>query len=391
MSIAEATGAPLDDPSEGSTPPGETSRDLATMQRSLLVALAEPGVDLVLARSNFAASRRRRTVTRRILGASTMALLLIVGGLIVLVSGGADPDAILADGDDRSSTTSTVSTSTTVAVEVPVVGAAAPSTSAAPVIVATTVPTATPVDTTPPTTTLTNQAMTARLDALTPIVAAGSVASLRVDWSDSDLGLGSSGPRYIVSWDDPLLSSAIDTTIATPCTSPGAPASGSDTLRFRYSTPGVYRPSVVVETCDGQGAYSERIELTATVTVEAPLLVDPAAPTGAGVPGRAVVVFQPSTAQGITWAPLDRATAEYLPATAPGTPLLVGAPAGPTDPPVAIFTTSGPATVLVVPANASGVIRLRWSDPVVCASTTGPELLGNAGTALSLPLAIASC
>ena len=389
MTVAQAADAPIES-ADSVGLPGTAGRSLAETQRDLLVRLAEPGVDLIAARATFLERRGRRRTTRRALGATAAVLVLSIGGLLAVLGGDNDPDAILADGDDSATTTSAPTTTLLAAGGVLLASPVAPpSTLAITTTVAAPVTTPASVDTAPPTTVAPNQQLSASLVLLTPTVEAGAVASLRVDWSDADMGQGSIAPRYIVTWGDPLVSSAIDTTTTSPCEAPGAPASGSDTLRFRYSTPSVdgpYRVSVVLETCDGRGAYSERVELTAEIIVEPPVFLDPADPGATGTPGRPVVVFQPPVFGGVAWPLLERSIAEYVPADAPGTPIRLAGGS-----PVAIYTTSGPATVLVLPADAAGAIRLRWTDPGSCASTTGADLLGGNGGVRSLPLSGVAC
>ena len=143
---------------------------------------------------------------------------------------------------------------------------------------------------------------------------------------------------------------------------------------------------VTLETCGGTGAFGERLVLDATVpvTVTAPTFVDAADPALTS-PGQSLVVFQPPLGNGATWPPLGLATVDYVPSTDP-TPV----PLAPGEA-IPVFTTSGPATILVLPAGATGTVRLHWSDPAVCAATAGTDLSGPDGAVLSLPLAVVAC
>lgn len=361
-----------------------TERGVAAVQQDVLAVLVEPGVDLATARAEFTIGRGRRRLTRRVVAGSLAILLLAVVSTVVLRSGEDDPDAVLADRDEQV-TSSTTSTPAPVATD-PV--AAVPDTVPVTTVVAltTTVPqplVAAPTDTTP-TTVLANQPLQATLAVLTPTVEAGATASIAVSWADPDLGNGAGSPRHTVAWGDPLVSTPVDATARVACDTPGAPGAGADTLRFRYSTPGAYVVRVVVETCGGQGAFGERVAVEGTVTVTPPMFVDATDPSIVAA-GQSLVVFQPPLVAGGVWPALEGATVDYVPTTDPTpVPLRRGEA-------IPVFTTSGPATILILPADATGTVHLRWKDPAVCSSTAGTELSAADGGVLALPLVIVPC
>ena len=360
-------------------------RDAGSAQQDLLARLAEPDIDLAAARAAFDLRRGRRALARRVVGCSAVVLVLAVLVSVLALRGGEDPDELVADRDDDVTTTST-STTVAVATEVELAPVTAPPTTAV------TTPSAPPVTaaqapvTEAPTTTLPpNQPLQASLTVLTPEVAAGGVARGALAWSDADLGAGT--PRHVVAWGDPILSTPVDTSPRAACDAPAGPTSGVDELQFRYSTPGTYLVRVTVETCGGQGAYAERVAVDAQVpiTVVAPTYVDPDDPEQTSR-GQSVVVFTPPRPGGAPWPPLATAAVELVPSTDPTRPVLLRDAGGPE-----VFTTSGPATVLVVPEGAMGAIRVRWTDPASCATTTSGDLAGEDGSVLSLPLAVAVC
>ncbi|MHB1137474.1 MAG: hypothetical protein ACYC2O_00870 [Microthrixaceae bacterium] len=360
-------------------------------RQELLDRLAEPGLDLDAARAELVLRRGRRRRARQAVGGVCVVLLLALAGGVVLLGGGDGPDELVADRDEDVSTSS--STTTTPSPE-PQPEPAQLDAPPPPVVTSST--TAPPATTTevalapapaPPSTHAPNQMLQATLTVLTPEVPAGGVAAVSVSWSDPDLGHGAAGPRHVVAWGDPLVAMPVDTTAAAPCDAPGPTSSGADTLQFRYSTPGTYHVQVTVETCGGQGAYGERVTLTTAtpITVLAPDFVDADDPTLV-VPGQSVVVFTPALPQDEPWPPLSSAVVELVTMIDPDHPVLLRDVTGPV-----VFTTSGPATVLVVPQGSAGTIRVRWSEPTRCATTASGDLAGPDGSVLSLPLASAPC
>jgi len=361
-------------------------RSPEVVRDQVLESLAQPGLDLDSARERFRTRCGRRRRARWIVSGVGVLLVVAVGLTTMLLSDGPEPDAVLADGDDVATTTLVTTTTTPdpVATEV----AVAPVTVPTAIVPATTAPPSTEPpppaaeESVAPTVPAPNRPMTATLAVSPPVVEAGAPVTAVVSWLDEDLAGGP--PRHVVAWGDPLLSTPVDTGARTSCDAPGVAASGHDALRFRYSTPGTYEVRVVTETCGGVGSHSERVVTTGTVTVTAPRIADPSLP-GQTVPGQTVVVFQPPTA-GALWASLDRAIAEYLPEDE-GT-AAVALAAGDA---VAVFTTSGPATVYVVPVGADGRIRLRWPEPTGCATTARSTFVDDSGAAIALPLTPGAC
>jgi hypothetical protein len=362
-------------------------RSVATAQQELLARLSEPGLDLDAARAALVARRRRGELTRRAIGGSigVLVVALLLTGLVL--RRGDEPDELVADRDEQDVGTTTTSLVPDTTIDplalAPVTAApttAAPTTVApvatAPVVAETTVA--------PPVTLPPNQPLQASATVLTPTVEAGAVVTVALAWSDQDLG---SAPRHVVAWGDPLLSTPVDTSPIAPCDAPGSPASGVDTLQFRYSTPGTYLVRVTLETCGASGAYGERVALDADVpiTVTAPTFVDADDPTLVAR-GQSVVVFQPPRADGVAWPALEAALAALVPQTVPTTPVPLVVGPGPI-----VYTTSGPAMVLVVPEGATGAITLRWPDGPSCASTVTGDLVDPEGRVPSLPLTPSSC
>ena len=355
-------------------------------RQELLDQLAEPGLDLDAARAEFDLRRGRRRRTRQVLGATAAVLVAVLAVGAVVLRDGAEPDELVADRDEEVTSTST-STTAVPPVQLELDPVAAPSSTVAPMPTTTAVvvaPVDAPASTAPPPTAAPHQPLQASLTVLTPEVQAGAVAAVQVSWSDADL---SAAPRHVVAWGDPLVSAPVDPTPVAPCDLPGPPSSGVDTLQFRYSTPGVYRVQVTVETCGGQGAHGERVSLTAEVPIQvlAPDFVDPDDPALVSR-GRSVVVFTPPRADAEPWPALSGARLELVTTIDPAHPVVLRDLSGPV-----VYTTSGPATVLVVPEGAAGTIRARWSDPLRCATTASGDLEGEDGAVLALPLTTIAC
>ena len=364
-------------------------RSVESAQQELLARVAEPGLDLDAARGVFLARRRRGELTRRVVGGSIVVLVVALLGTALVLRSGDEPDELVADRDEQdvSSTTTSTAVADTAIDPLALAPVTAAPTTAAPTTVApvTTVPVVAETTVAPPTTLPPNQPLQASATVLTPTVEAGAVVTVALAWSDHDLG--GSTPRHVVAWGDPVLSTPVDTSPVAPCDVPGAPASGVDTLQFRYSTPGTYQVRVTLETCGAQGAYGERVALDADVpiTVTAPTFVDADDPTLVAR-GQSVVVFQPPRADGVAWPALEGAQAQLVPQTMPTTPLPLLMGPGP-----AVFTTSGPAMVLIVPEGATGAITLRWPEGPTCAATVAGDLIDPDGLVLSLPLTPTSC
>ena len=363
-------------------------RSVESSQQELLARVAEPGLDLDAARAMFLARRRRGELTRRVVGGSIAVLVvaLLVTGLVL--RSGDEPDELVADRDEQdTSTTTTTAVPDTAVDPLELAPVTAAPTTAVPTTIApvTTAPVVAETTVAPPVTLPPNQPLQASATVLTPTVEAGAVVTVALAWSDQDLG--ASAPRHVVAWGDPVLSTPVDTSPVAPCDAPGAPASGVDTLQFRYSTPGTYLVRVTLETCGAQGAYGERVALDADVpiTVTAPTFVDADDPTLVAR-GQSVVVFQPPRADGVAWPALEGAQAHLVPQTMPTTPvpLLIG-------PGPVVYTTSGPAMVLVVPEGATGAITLRWPEGPTCAATVTGDLVDPDGRVRSLPLTPTSC
>lgn len=350
----------------------------AADRRRLLDELRRCQVDVDAARQRVESIVDRRRRRRRLVGVSSAVVAVVLVGAAAFALGGEDPDDVVAD---RVETTSTLATSTSTT--------QAPAEEVAPEVVVD-MPAPTPVDTTVPvvpvgpgaapvpapvdapasTTTTTpgaaNQPMQAQLDVLTPRVSAGSTTVLRVSWADRDHA--GERPSYTVDWGDPAVAAATgDAPPSGACREPGAPASSSDRLEFRHATPGRHVVRVVVSTCGGDGPFAERVELEGVVEVVAPEL--------AGGPGIAVVLHRDPDDLRLLLPALDAADARLL---SQGPPQLVSE-LGPRAPVLSQRVGAAPATVVVLPRGAIGVVSLGWPS-TSCTASASVDLAGASGS-----------
>ena len=317
-------------------------------QYELLAPFAPAGLDqdAAKARVETAAAARRRS--RRTLAGSCAALVVIAGCVAVALLGGTDPDDIVAEGDHPTerSTTTTITTSTVVVVP-ETLQVAPTAVSAAPEVTSTLppAPTTLPPPVAPPPTEAPapapNQPLQLQLAVATPDVVAGDVARVDISWHDADHS--GVAPHLTVDWGDPAVSVAASVPPSSPCDVAGPPAGGTEQTLFRYATPGVHDVVVTVSTCDGLGAYGERVRASARIVVAEP----------AGGAERAVVAFVPR-GEGRQELRVDDALAEVVADDSTVTPLAGRAPS------LSQFTASGSAGVLRVPVGAQGTLRLRW-------------------------------
>ncbi len=334
-------------------------------RRALLDAAAAPDLDMGAAREQVdALARARRRVLRATLAGLGAVAVVALGAVVLL--GGDDPDELVADREDvptRSTTTTSSTTSSTVA---PVRDlTAAPPTSVAALPAPTTVPVTT-------TTLAPNQPMRAELHLVTPQVQAGDVAAVEVTWDDAD-HVGAE-PQVLAAWGDPAVTTFVLPTPAPRCDSPGGAASGVLRHEFRYATPGRHPVQMTLTTCGGEGAYAERIVVEGIVEVTEPVLGDG--------PGRAVVAVAPRSASGLpVLPPLDGAAAVLVPED----PTADEVALDPRIPTLALFSSSGPATVLRLPAGAVGSVRLTWPDST-CTASARVDLSDPAGPTPELAL-----
>lgn len=340
-------------------------------REQLLDAAAVDGVDVTAARSRVAELRQSRDRSRRrVLGG--LAALLLAAGLAWALVPGDDPDELVADRDEPTTTTSSTS-STTAPVASPGTDApAAPTT--APVTVQVATSTTTPTSTAPPTTIASNQPLRAQLRVLTPVVRAGEVATIEVAWIDADHIGGD--PVLVSDWGDPAVHAGNPTTgPAGTCDGPGVSAGGSARQDFRYATTGAHRVQVTLTTCDGRGPFAERVTLDAPITVTDPRLGD--APAAAVVATSSPGQPEPP--------PLDSATAELVPQGTPEEPFAIPA----REPVLDQRTATGPATVLRLPTGAVGTVRLTWSGSACVATATVD--LGSPSTAVPVLVLTSTC
>lgn len=360
MSSLATEVSELDDPKASS----------AEQQRILLQGFAEPGVDTSAAAARVAELRQARRSRRLVLGgASAVLLLLLLAGSWTLLRD-PTPDSVLADKSEESSLR-IASTTTTAPQSLQTVP---PSSTVAPVA---TVPVTTAVLAAPPLgpestvatapTTLAplrNQPMTAELVVSSSQIEAGSVIEATVRWSDPDLALGYSAPHQIQNWGDPELAAEVTPTPAQSCDIAGSPAQGETISRFSYSTPGQYTLRVVLDTCAGQGGYSERVEKTLLITVLPARYSNPTDPDSQDVAGQALVVSWTTPQGQAPYPALSSARAEYIASNPASARLPIRV-----NPGVQQFTASGPAAVFVVPRDAAGRIVVSFPDSSVCAAT----------------------
>jgi hypothetical protein len=342
----------------------------AEQQRILLQGLAEPGVDTGAAATRVAELRLARRSRRLVLGGASAVLLilLLIGSWTLLRD--PTPDSVLADKSEESALRVTSTTTTA-----PQGLQTAPQSSTVPPLA--TIPVTTAVLVAPPLSPestvaaapstlapLRNQPMTAELVVSTSQIEAGSVIEATVRWSDPDLALGYVAPHQIQNWGDPVLAPEVTPTTVQSCDTAGSPARGETISRFSYSTPGQYTLRVILDTCAGQGGYSERVERTQLITVLPARYSNPTDPDSQDVAGQAVVVSWTTPQGQAPYPALSSAQAEYI-ASSPASvrlPIRV-------NPAVQQFTSSGPAAVFVVPLDAAGRIVLSFPDSSVCATT----------------------
>jgi hypothetical protein len=348
----------------------EPTAPSAEQQRILLEGLAETGVDTSAAAARVAELRSARRSRRLVLGgASAVLLLLLLAGSWTLLRD-PTPDSVLADKSEESALR--VTSTTTIA---PQGLQTAPQSSTVPPVA--TVPVTTAVLVAPPlgpeatvaaapstVAPLQNQPMTAELVVSSSQIEAGSVIEATVRWSDPDLALGYAAPHQIQNWGDPVLAPEVTPTPAQSCDTAGSPARGETISRFSYSTPGQYTLRVILDTCAGQGSYSERVERTQVITVLPARYSNPTDPDSQDVAGQALVVSWTTPQGQAPYPALSSAQAEYI-ASSPASarlPIRV-------NPGVQEFTSSGPAAVFVVPLDAAGRIVVSFPDSSVCATT----------------------
>jgi hypothetical protein len=323
-----------------------------TARDELLDRAAVDGLDVDAARTRAdQLARGRRRTLRGALGA--VGVLALVGIAAFAFLGDDDPDELVADRVEPTTTSS--STSTTSA---PTTSAPAP----APIAPTTLAPTTTlaPSTTTTTTTIPPNQPIVAEFRPVAGRVEAGQLAAVEVAWVDPDHA--GAEPDVSVDWGDPAVSALDLPTPATRCDAPGSSGAGVLRREFRFATPGERRVRITLTTCGGDGAYAERTTVEGTVSV--------AAPTLDGLPATAVVVVAPRTANGLPVLPsLDDAEAVFEPSDTTVAEQALGA----RTPPLLQYATAGPATVLVLPGGAVGTVRLTWPASS-CASTTSVDL-----------------
>ena len=331
----------------------ELGRTPAAAREQLLDAAAVDGLDLAAARATVdQLARGRRRALRGGLAALGVVALVGLGAWTVL--GGDDPDELVADRVEPTSTTSTTTTTAAPPASAVTAPPMAPTTSAPTTTLA---PTTTVATTT---TVPTNQALRAELQLSSPRVAAGEVASLEVAWVDPDHA--GADPEVLVDWGDPAVSALSLPTPATRCDTPGASSGGTARREFRYATPGERRVRVTVTTCGGEGVFAERVTLESTVTVGDALLD--------GAPGTAVVVAAARTANGLPVLPaLDGAEAVLVPED-PAEPTLE---LGSRSPVLLQFGDVGPRDGAGLPRGAVGELQLTWPGSP-CTSTAAVDL-----------------
>ncbi len=348
--------------------------DASSLRGAVLDRLAVRDLDLAADRAEverLAGARRRN---RRRLGVGTaLVLVLVVAGAIAAL-GGRDPDELVADRDDapvttlprtarNTSTTSIVASAPTVVV---------PSTTTAPAPTMPPTPTtAVPVTTlAPPTTVPVDEPLRARVSAVEGRVAAGATAVVEVAWMHAD-HVGPA-PAISIDWGDPAVAAAPTATPAPDC---GGPArAGGEVTRsaFRYATTGERRVRVTLSACRDGRPDGERVTVETTVIVTDPVL--------AGRPQRAVVLTAPrALLVGIELPPLDLADVELDP-DGPG-PTISLPPRVPT---LGQLSAVGPATVVLVDADATGTLRLDWPGSTCRATATLPGASGAAPQVLEL-------
>ncbi len=326
--------------------------DALAARAALLDGVAVAGLDVAAARARVDSVRAGR---RRVRRGTTLAC---VGVLAAVALGWGlqdrpDPDEVVADrGDSTTSTTTSTPTTTTPPVTAaPVEVTVAPVTAAPVAASTTTVAPATTLPSAPPP----NQAM--RVELRGPAtVAAGDTVSLDVAWVDADHT--GDAPAVSVDWADPEVATLPAEAPAARCDAPGGGGGGIVRASFRYATPGPKVVRVTVRSCGGQGAYAETVTASSTVEVTEPRLD--------GQPARVVVAVVPRTPDAaVSDLRLDDAVATVRAAD----PLVASIVRPPREPALAQFAASGPATVLVLPLAAQGALELTWPDSPCAASS----------------------
>ena len=350
-----STDVPATDAPGTEVPATDVPGTDAAAQYALLMALVPTGLDVRAARARVETAAAARRRTRRVLAGSCAALVVVAGCIAVGLLGGTDPGDIVADGDRRTERSTTTVSSTTTVEEIEIIQVA-PTVETIPPLATTTTPapvTTAPVAVAPPPTAAPtpapNQPLQVSLTVATPRVDAGDVARIDVAWHDADHG--GVTPHLSIDWGDPAVSVIASVPPSPPCDVAGPAAGGTDQVLFRYATPGVHEVVVTTSTCDGLGAYGERVRTTARIEVVEP----------AGGAERAVVahVARPATEGEPS---LDDALAEVVAVDSTVTPLAERRPA------LAQYTASGPATVLRVPVGTRGALRLTWPGSACTAS-----------------------
>ncbi len=332
-------------------------QDALAARAALLDRVAAPRLDVDAARARVEGLRAARRRVRR--GAAlTCAAVVVVLALGWALQDRPDPDQVVADREDTEAPTTTgyPSTTTTPATSVapPVEASIAPATSQPPAAVTTAPPlTAAPTSTPAP-----NQVMRVELRA-PATAAAGETVSIDVDWVDADHD--GDPPAISIDWADPAVSSLDLVPPTRRCDAPGPGGGGLERRSFRYASPGPKQVRVTVRSCGGEGAYAETITATTTLVVTEPRLGDE--------PARTVVAVAPRAADG-TVPPevLDDAVATVR---SPD-PLIAPFVRPPRTPALAQYGTSGPATVVVVPASAQGTLQLTWEGSSCVSSAELP-------------------
>lgn len=332
-------------------------------QYDLLAPMAPSGLDLDAARGRVEAIAARRKKARRLVAAGCAALVAVAVFGVLGALGGENPSDVVADGDRSTErTTTTVAAETTTTAIAPTETSFLPTAETLPIDTTTTVvvavePTPAPPSSVPDTVPVVpgpNQPLTAQLSIVTPTVQAGDVAEIDLSWRDADLAGGA--PVVSVDWADPAVSVLRPGGTGGTCDSPGTPAGGTDRLRFRYATPGTHQVQVVLSTCDGIGPYAERVQVSATIVV-----------TGPTAGAERVLVASSARLGAPVTPPLDEATAELVAGDGTITVLTTRRPV------LAQFTAGGPATVLRLPADANGTLRLTWVGST-CSATAPVDL-----------------
>lgn len=324
--------------------------DALAARAALLDGVAVAGLDVASARARVDSVRASRRRVRRGTGLACVAVVAAVA-LGWGLQDRPDPDEVVADRGDAttSTTTSAPSTTTPPVTAAPVEVTVAPMTTAPVTAPSTTVPA-----TTVPSAPAPNQAMRVELRGPATI-AAGDTVNLEVAWIDADHT--GDAPAISVDWADPAVATLESAAPAGRCDAPGPGGGGVVRASFRYATPGPKVVRVTVRSCGGQGAYAETVTASSSLEVTEPRLDDQ--------PARIVVAVAPRTPDAaVPDLPLDGAIATVRAAD----PLVASIVRPPREPAMAQFAASGPATVIVLPISAQGTMELTWPDSPCVAS-----------------------